>query len=322
MTAERGVDLSIVVVCFNDREVVVPCLESIREARPKLELEVIVVDNGSRDGSAQAAREAYPAARALAPGRNLGYAGGNNAGFREARGRYVLFLNPDTLIREGALERMVERADSDERCGAAGPRVVGRDGRLQRSCFRSPRVLDFAAVGLMLHRIPGYERAVGLNGYRDAMYEGPFEPDVVSGCCILARRELLERIGAFDEEYFIYFEETDLCERIRRAGYRVLYVPDAEIVHLGGATTVKQETWFRIQFEKSRRRFFLKHRGRGLTWASGAILAASLALRLALGGAAAAVTLGRWRRAREKTAMIARILGWQLGLVEQGEKPT
>ena len=106
---------------------------------------------------------------------------------------------------------------------------------------------------LMLHRLPGCAGVFGGGGYRDKAYEEEFEAEAVSGCCLLARRELLARIGAFDEAYFIYFEETDLCERVRASGHKVIYTPGAEVVHLGGATTVKQERWFKIQFERSRR---------------------------------------------------------------------
>ena len=316
------VTLSIVVVCFNDGAVLLPCLESIYTGPPRATFEVILVDNGSLDGSIEEAHSRFPDVVIVRAGYNSGYAGGNNIGFRRASGTYVLFLNPDTTIPQGALDQLVHRADRHPRCGAAGPRVLNADGSLQKSCFRSPCLSRFLHETLMLHRIPGCNTMWGGNGYADTDDGGEMEVEVVSGCCLLARRDLLTEIGAFDEEYFIYFEETDLCERIRAHGWRVLYTPAAEVVHLGGATTVKQRTWFRIQFERSRRRFFAKHRGRHSRLPLHAVLFLNLALRSLLGALAFVSTLGRSTALCTNTDIALRTLAWHCGLFKHGPRPS
>lgn len=316
-------DLSVIIVCFNDHDVLMPCLASLQAAKSALSVEVIVVDNASRDASVSAVRKHFPNVRVVQAGYNAGFTGGNNIGFEQATGRYVLFLNPDTLIDEYAFDVMVERADRDPEIGAVGPMVLNRDRTLQFSCFRSPTVGHFLSKAMMLHRLPGYRRLAGNESrYPESRYRREMDVDVISGCAMLVRRDLLLRIGAFDDEYFIYFEETDLCERIRRAGYRIVYLPEATIVHLGGQTTVKQQEWFRIQYERSRRRFFSKHRSRLAYGGIVTILVLDTGARWLLGGIATAVTLGQSESVRRKTALARHMLLWQLGLRHQGQRPT
>ncbi|MCD6405630.1 MAG: glycosyltransferase family 2 protein [Planctomycetes bacterium] len=317
-----GMDLSIVIVSFNDGDVLLPCLRSIYEWAPEISFEVILVDNGSRDGSVGEVRRLFGEVVVVEAGYNSGYAGGNNIGFEKAGGRWVLFLNPDTLVMDGSLEALVSRADSLPGCGAIGPRVLNRDSSLQRTLSRAPRVWDFLAEALMLHRIPGYIRLFGDSGYREGDYDREIEVDTVSGCCLVARRNILDEIGAFDEEYFIYFEETDLCERIRRSGHKVIYTPAASIVHLGHATTVKRKTWFKIQHERSRRRFFRKNRSRVSLAAIGVILLVKSLLRVVLGTLGIVLTAGCRENVRSSTATALRMLGWQLGLVKHGPRPS
>lgn len=321
--ATRQHDLSVVIVCFNDQEVLLPCLASIEKAKSTLSTEVIVVDNASRDGSVSAVRKQFPKVRIVQAGFNAGFTGGNNIGFEHATGRYVLFLNPDTLIDHFAFDAMVERADRDNGIGAVGPMVLNNDRTLQCSCFRSPTVGHFFSKAIMLHRVPGYGRVAGHESrYPESRYSREMEVDVISGCAMMVRRDLLTRIGAFDDEYFIYFEETDLCERIRRAGYRIVYVPAATIVHLGGQTTVKQQEWFRIQYERSRRRFFAKHRSRLAYCGVVGTLMLDTGVRWMLGAAANLATLGQSESIRRKTALARHMFLWQLGLRNQGQRPS
>lgn len=254
------VDLSIVIVAFNDREVLLPCLESIRESSPAVSYEVIVVDNGSKDGSIEKVQARFPETRIIHAGYNSGYAGGNNIGFHHSRGEYILFLNPDTLTHEGALDELVRFARNKPDCGAVGPNVRNRDGSLQISCWKKKNLLNYVYMTFLLYRIPGLSQWLGEGGYTLSDFEHEMRVDSVSGCCFLCPRQVLETTGGFDEEYFIYCEEIDLCERIRNHGYAIYYTPSSVITHLGGATTVKNQTWFLIQAEKSRRRFFKKHR--------------------------------------------------------------
>lgn len=315
-------DLSVIIVCFNCREVLMPCLASIEAAHSNLLTEVIVVDNASKDGSTSAVRNHFPKVRIVQTGYNAGFTGGNNIGFDHATGRYVLFLNPDTLIDDYAFDAMVERADRDSGIGAVGPMVLNKDRSLQYSSFRSPTVSHFLTKALLLHRVPGYRRAVGNESrYPETRYTREMEVDVISGCAMLVRRDLLLRIGAFDEEYFMYFEDTDLCERIRRAGYRIVYLPAATIVHLGGQSTVKQQEWSRIQYERSRKRYFAKNRSRWAYYGIVSTLALDSGVRWLFGTLANVLTLGQSEVVRQKTRLARHMLLWQLGIRNQGQRP-
>lgn len=314
-------ELSVLIVCFNDADEVLPCLASIYATPPDAAFEVVLVDNASSDGSAGRVRQDYPQVRVIEAGYNAGYAGGNNLAFEHARGKYVLFLNPDTRLSPGTLDVLLKTADELPELGALGPKVLNEDGSLQHSCFHSPRLAD-VLDSVMATRIPGYARLFGYMGYSDGDYEREMEVNGVSGCCLLAPRELLATVGVFDEEYFIYFEEADLCERIRRHGRRVYYTPETAIVHLGGATTSRQETWFRIQAERSRRRFFEKHRGPLSRSMLGPLLVVSSFLRLISAGAATILTAGLSPRVRRKPVTELKVLGWQLGFLDQGPRPS
>jgi GT2 family glycosyltransferase len=314
-------ELSVLIVCFHDDGVLFPCLASIFSTRGELPCEVVVVDNASSPATAHRLAAEYPEVRLVPCDHNSGYAGGNNLAFAHAKGRYVLFLNPDTIVRPGALQAMVQRADALSTLGALGPKVLNPDGSLQRSLFRSPRLADFFD-SFMLTRVPGFARWFGYLGYTDEDYAGERSVDAVSGCALLARRSLLQHIGAFDEEYFIYFEEADLCERIRRSGHRVYYTPRASIVHLGGATTRRDEVWYRIQAERSRRRFFSKHRSRGATVALAPLVVCSSTLRFLYAALAVVATAGLSPRLRRKPLNELAVLGWQIGLIEHGAKPS
>jgi N-acetylglucosaminyl-diphospho-decaprenol L-rhamnosyltransferase len=314
-------ELSVLIVCFHDDEVLFPCLSSILDRPDELAFEVVVVDNASSPATARRLASEYPAVRLVPCEYNSGYAGGNNLAFAHARGRYVLFLNPDTIVQPGALRTMVQRADALPGLGALGPKILNPDGSLQRSLFRSPRLSDFLD-SFVLSRVPGFARLFGYLGYKDDDYQDERPVDAVTGCALLARRSLLQEIGAFDEEYFIYFEEADLCERIRRSGRKVYYTPEASIVHLGGATTSRDEVWYRIQAERSRRRFFKKHRSTGAVAALAPLVLCSSMLRFLYATVAVIATAGLSPRIRRKPLNEIAVLGWQLGLIEHGVKPS
>lgn len=315
-------DLSIVLVTFNSRDDVLACLRSLYAAPPMLAYEVVVIDNGSRDGTQETVVEQFPDARLIESGYNAGYAGGNNLGYQNSSGRHVLFLNPDTLVKGEALEQMVECISADARCGALGPRVLNADGSLQSSCYRAARLSTVLTSVFFLDYLPGWEALTGLKPiYHAADYEREMTVDVVSGCCLLAPRRILDEVGGFDDTYWMYGEEADLCERIRAHGYTVRYTPSATIVHLGGATTQDHPLRWRIHVERNRRLFFSKHRGRvALTILRGLLLLDTLR-RIVTGTAQVILSCGLSRQMRLKTGRSLGLLCWQLGLLRQGDRP-
>lgn len=244
--------LSIVIICWNDRKVLEPCLRSIYEQTRSTEFEVIVSDNGSTDGSLEFLRQEYPQVRIVANNANLGYARGNNAGIRVARGHYVLILNPDTLIHERALDRWIEYADQHPEAGAFGCRVLNPDGSYQVPARPFPTNWHYFLVALRL-RQNDYGRWKGQS-------ERPI--DWQSGCCVLVRGDLLKALGGFDERFFYNYEEVDLCYRVWQAGHKILYTPDVSITHLGGQSTGRFPIRFELEKYRNRYRYFYKHYGR------------------------------------------------------------
>lgn len=255
--------LSVVIICWNDRKLILECLESIFRETKATEFEVVVSDNGSTDGSVAAVREAFPGVRVVENGANLGFARGNNAGIAAAAGKYVLILNPDTLIHDRALDKWVAYAKQHPEAGAFGCRVLNRDGSYQHPAQPFPTVWRFllAAVGLrFLTHLGG-----PFVSDRYPRWAGRTERSVdwQSGCCVMVRGDLLRRLGGFDERFFYHFEEVDLCLRIRQAGYPILYYPDASITHLGGQSVGRFPIRFMLESYRNRYRYMHKHYGPG-----------------------------------------------------------
>lgn len=277
--APRRTPLSVVIVSWNTRLLTLEALRSFLPARD-LELEVVVVDNASADGSADAIEAEFPEVRLIRNDRNAGFAGGVNLGLRACRHPLILLLNPDTRVLRDALPKLVEYADGHPQAGILGPRVVNADGSLQASRFRFPSLLNQILAATYLYQL--FPRSRFLNrerlGGQDADRAQPV--DAVSGCCFLVRRSVLDAVGLLDEDFFMYAEEVDLCYRTRRAGFEVHYAPVGEIVHLGGESSRLASRRNFLEFRRSLLRFFWKHHGRGQAEVARILLATFLLVRL------------------------------------------
>ena len=318
--------LSVVILCWNDLKVVRDCLASIYKETRETEFEVIVPDNGSTDGSVEMIRREFPQARVIENGKNLRFAKGNNVGMEASRGEYVLILNPDTIIHDGALDKVVAFAEKHPEAGAVGCRVVFADGSFQR-CMRplnTPRSEWFSALGLgWLARISGWFHAGEYIGW-----DGNSERTVgwLAGCFLLVRGELLQRLGGFDPQFFYYFEDTDLCKRIWDAGYKILYTPEARITHLVGESTKKRfrPLGFTLDAEITRYLYFYKHHGaRG---ARSCRRAALTGLLLRRGGYALIQLIAPSERRKNRAELLRFVYEWNLRvdpvrLAENGEEP-
>jgi GT2 family glycosyltransferase len=221
--------------------------------------EILVVDNASGDGSADMVEAEFPMARLHRSPENLGFPGGNNVGYRLSHGRYFLLLNSDTVVAPGAFAELVAFADDRPRVGIVGPRVLNPDGSLQMSCRRFP------TLGAGLFRNTPLGRLFPNNRYTrdylmtDWSHDEPRAVDWVSGCCLMARRAMIEEIGLLDEGFFMYCEDVDWAYRAGQAGWEVYYDPRATIVHEIGRSTDQAVTRMIVQFHKSMYRFFCKH---------------------------------------------------------------
>lgn len=252
-------DLSIAVVSWNTRELLDQCLKSIYDTSSGIEVETIVVDNASTDGSAEMVRVKYSGVKLIENTGNVGFAKANNQAFEVSSGRYFLLLNPDTICLPGALPDLVSFLDRNPKTGAVGPLVLNSDRTLQYSWAKFPGLLS-EAFGKLDRRI----ESSGLipKTAEDLRTIDPFETDWIGGCCLMIRREAVEQVGLMDESFFMYNEETDWCYRLNKAGWGVCVDPQAEIVHLGGQSSEQVPVETRCRLAESKLRFFAKHYGR------------------------------------------------------------
>ncbi len=254
--------LSIVIICWNDWKVIENCLRSIFAGTHGIEYEVIVSDNGSTDGSVEKIRQQFPTVRIVENGANLGFARGNNAGIREATGEYVLILNPDTIIHDGSLDRWIEFADRHPEAGAFGCKVQNPDGTYQESARPFPTVWRSLLAALYLRPLGYLSDSFVSDYYLGWRGDTEREVDWQSGCCVLFRGDLLNKLGGFDERFFYQFEEVDLCRRVREAGYAIRFTPEASITHLGGQSVGRFPTRFAIEICRNGYRYYYKHFGK------------------------------------------------------------
>jgi GT2 family glycosyltransferase len=211
---------------------------------------------------------------------NLGFAAGVNIGIRATSRPFVLLLNPDTEVKPGAIAALVNHARQYPEVGIAGPRVVNLDGSLQSSRFRFPSLLDLVLSATYLYQLLPNSSWLNRQRFGNQEVSAPVASEAVSGCCFLVRRTVLEQVGLLDEDFFMYAEETDLCLRASRAGWRVDYVPAAVIVHEGGGSSRLARRRNFLEFRRSILRFFLKHRGRGAAEVARLLLLLFLIVRL------------------------------------------
>ena len=230
-------DVSVIIVSYNTHEILRRCLQDLKEAATGLSTEVIVVDNCSKDGSVEMLEREYPESIVVQSEVNLGFAGANNCGMHLARGRYIVLLNSDAFLRPDALRAAVEHMDREPEVGLGGARLIDQDGSWQPSPHAFPSPLnDFLILSGLASRFPRSR----FFGGPECTWADPMKPaevDWVTGAFAIIRAEVLALTGYFDEAFFLYYEEVDLCRRIKVLGYKVKYWPDVVAVHLGGESS-------------------------------------------------------------------------------------
>jgi len=253
--------LSIVILCWNDLTLIDACLRSIYAETQAVEFEIIVSDNGSTDGSVQFIKQNYPAVHVIENGDNLGFARGNNAGIDKSCGEFVLILNPDTIIRDRALEKWLSFAEYHPEAGAFGCRVLNRDGSYQEAARPFPTIWRSWIAALYLRPLAYISDFFISDTYTGWAGDSERMIDWQSGCCVMFRSEVLKSVGGFDSQFFYQFEEVDLCRRVWDLGFRIIYTPDATITHLGGQSVDRFPLRFELEKYRSRYRYFYKHFG-------------------------------------------------------------
>ena len=224
-------DLSIVIVNWNGLAVLRNCLASIFDNSHGLQFEVIVVDNASQDESVPVIQCEFPSVVILQNQQNRGFAAANNQAFAIARGRYVLLLNNDTLVLPGALAASVDYLDAHPQVGALGCRVEFPDRTFQTSCYRFTDLVELLMIRVLPLGSVAHER-LNYGRYWGRQFREPTEVDVVAGCFMVVRREIIASVGNLDEDFFMYGEDEEWCSRIKRAGWLIIYFPGATILHI------------------------------------------------------------------------------------------
>ncbi len=286
------ISLSIIVVSYDTRELLCRCLASLGPAARATPQEIIVVDNASRDGSAEMVRREFPGAIVIANTGNVGFGRAANQGIRAGRGEFLALVNSDAEAAPGSLDGLVGFLRANPSVGAVGPRILLPDGRVSSSCFRYPSLfrpyLNFEA----LRRVFGERFNLSYPPASPILQEGG-EVDWLSGACLVLRRKALDEIGLLDEHFFMYFEDTDLCRRLRRGGWAVWYLPEVRVVHGVGGSSGENRARLHLELRRSCLHYFRTHHSRPVFWAVRALVFGGALLRLAR---------GPFRRSRAGTA--------------------
>jgi GT2 family glycosyltransferase len=259
-------DLSICVVSWNTRTDLEQALTSVLDAPHQLSIQTVVLDNASHDGSADMVRRRFPLVTLIESVHNLGFAQGYNTAARHAAGRHLLLLNPDTVVKPGAPEALVEFLDAHPEAGAAGPRLLNSDGSLQFSCRRFPTPIAALLRNTALGRLVGRNRFSDAYLMADWDHKSSRQVDWISGAAMCIRREAWEEVGGFDEGFFMYAEDMDWCLRAHALGWQVHYLPEASIVHHIGRSSDQRPVAMVWQFHRSMARFYRKHYARRWPW--------------------------------------------------------
>jgi N-acetylglucosaminyl-diphospho-decaprenol L-rhamnosyltransferase len=284
-------DLSIVIVSWNTRDLLAQCLASVYVCPPVGEFEVLVVDNASSDGSAQMVQEQFPQVRLFQNAKNVGFARANNQALAHCQGHYVLLLNSDTQVPPGSVEKTVQFMDEHPRAGIAGVRILNPDGTFQASYTPFPTLwrefLVLSGLGRWLIRpnFPSHgpqieQGAQTIKGY-------------VEGAYLMARREAVGQVGGLDEHIFMYAEDVDWCYRFHQAGWEVWYLPQTPIIHYGGQSSKKRPGQMEAQLYHSRVYFFRKHYGEAAALGLKTLIYATTLPKMLVHGLLRYVTGGR-----------------------------
>ncbi len=226
-----SMDVSIIIVNYKTRGMVKQGLKSLRRAGVRLNYEVFVVDNASNDGLPELVRAEFPEVRLIALQKNVGFAAGNNAAIKKAKGKYVFVLNPDALVNPGAIEAMFSYMEAHPEIGVLGPKLAHPDGSRQESAHRFPTPWIPVYRRTPLGTLPSAKEEMDRYAMRDVAFAAPTDVDWIEGAAMFVRRAAIDEVGLFDERFFVYFEDADWCRRFWLKGWRVVYHPGIEIIH-------------------------------------------------------------------------------------------
>lgn len=253
-------NISIILVNYNGQEFLINCLASIVKQVQNINYEVIIVDNSSVDDSVKTIQNNFPTFKLICSDSNLGFGKANNLGVKQSQGEYLLFLNTDTVLIENTPKILADYLTANQDVGAVGSRLTFKDGSYQLSCGRFPNlVIEF------IYKIRAkldYQWHQQFSVFYDRQYSKVQEVGWVTGACLMMRRDVFEQIGGFDENFFMYFEDKDLCKQVKELGYKVVYYPETTIVHLLGGSSHGIKKSVNKYYRDSQIYYYQKHLGK------------------------------------------------------------
>jgi GT2 family glycosyltransferase len=247
-------ELSVIIVSYNVRQYLLDCLRSLEDNCRDIDHETIVIDNASNDGSSRAVEKFFPEIKLISNGRNLGFAAANNQGYRISKGEYILLLNPDTVVRPGAIQTVLQFIKDTLDAGLAACRLLNSDGSLQKSIMNMPSVKEYLTRALFIDRI-FFDRHKRSTYYR----KEPFTIGMAGGAFMLLRRTALSGDKIFKNSGFMYAEEPDVCIRLWESGWKVYFVPGCEIIHHGGRSSLGNEFKYFLELQRGIKYLFSIH---------------------------------------------------------------
>ncbi len=306
-------DVSVILVNWNTRELVLESLRSLYATKGAPSMEVLVVDNGSSDGSVEAIRTAFPQVILLEKPKNIGFAKANNEALGRAKGENILLLNTDVILQEDTVAALLKFMRDTPEAGIGGAQLLNSDGTKQNSFDNFPTLFSEGLNKSLLRLLfPKWFPGKGLP------FSEPVQVESVIGACMMVRKEAVDEVGPMDEDYFLFLEETDWCFRMRERGWKVYLVPQARAVHLQGGTARQVKAQAKVEYYRSRYRFFRKIRGSFQAGALGGILFMKLIVSLFMQGFLCLFTFFQHRKARQKLAITWKLLAWHVRLCPEG----
>lgn len=300
-------EVTVIIVSFNTRLLLARCLHTTLEALPGAESRVVVVDNGSLDGSIEMVRAEFPDVTLIEIGANIGFAAANNVALRALATPYALLLNSDTEVEPGAIRELVGCAERHRDAGAVGPLLINADGSVQRSCWRFPTLQRALYDALLLPRL--FPRVAAFDDYHGWPHNRERQVDFVIGAALLVRKAAVDGVGLLDEDFFMYGEESDWLFRMRKAGWAAYFTPSGRVLHHGGASSAAIPEQIFDYVNRGRDRFYRKHYGLGGLLIFRVLFMSGLCARLLIASASAP------RSAEERQPYI-RMLRWCLRHIE------
>ena len=299
-------DISIIIVTRNTRDLLQNCLESISKTIRNISYEIIVVDNASQDGSEAMLKEKYPQVKLIQNKENRGFGAANNQALRIMNGRYALLLNSDTVLTENAVRELYNFMENHPEAAMSCGQLLNADGSKQNSIASFPTLITLLANTPVLEYL--FPKRYPSKRYN---YEKPIEVDSGIGACLLVRKKAIDEAGMFDERYFFFFEETDWAFRMKATGWKIFYVPSAFIYHFQGQS-IGRDILSRIEFYRSRYQFFRKWKTQPYYMLVCFVIIVRLFVNWLLTAIAHAFSLGMNRQLRDKFIIYSKLILWHL----------